>query len=303
MNQESAVYLESYRLAQFASNLPCYICGQGNAHDAELCRHCFAPMALAHQCEGKKVAPWMVGALGATGSGKTVYLGMLLDMLSRRPKALQLLTRGSLSINMQQNTVHALANGAFPDKTPNEPDRWNWLHCQVSYGRRRQQAEVVMPDLAGEAILEEIDHPHSFLGIRSFVSRCSGMLVLIDPTRARAGHQEQDFFAMKLLAYLHELDSHPKKGWPGRPLALIFSKADQCEECHVDPARFAERHTPGLWRFCQERFHRVRYFAAGVSGACAYRDVPRHGRVRVPLRIEPQGIVEPFEWLMNELAR
>lgn len=302
MSQETSVYLDSYRLAQYSESLPCYICEQPNSRDTELCRHCGAPMALALQCENKKQVPLMVGALGASGSGKTVYLGMLLDMLSRRPKALQLLTRGSLSVNMQQNTIHALANCAFPDKTPNEADRWNWLHCQVAFGRRKQNSEVVMPDLAGESILEEIDHPNSYRGIRSFVTRCAGMLVLIDPTRARAGHQEQDFFAMKLLGYLHELDSHPKKGWPNRPLALIFSKADQCEECQVDPTRFAERHTPGLWRLCQQRFHRCKFFAAGVSGACAFREIPRHGRVHVPLRIEPQGIVEPFEWLMNEMT-
>ncbi|MGE0608198.1 MAG: hypothetical protein AB7O62_13970 [Pirellulales bacterium] len=302
MSQETGVYLESYRLAQYAASLPCYICGQDNAKDAELCRHCFAPMAIAHQCDGKQQPPLMVGALGATGSGKTVYLGMLLDMLSRRPGTLQLMTRGPLSINMQQNTIHALANGAFPDKTPNEPDRWNWLHCQVAFGRRKQRAEVVMPDLPGESILDEIDHPNSYLGIRSFMARCSGMLILIDPSRARAGHQDQDFFAMKLLGYLHELDANSKKGWPHRPLALIFSKADQCEECEIDPERFAERHTPGLWRFCHQRFQRYKFFAAGVSGACAFRDIPRHGRVRVPLRIEPRGIIEPFEWLMKEMA-
>jgi len=25
-------------------------------------------------------------------------------------------------------------------------------------------------------------------------------------------------------------------------------------------------------------------------------------RMRVPLRIEPSGVVEPFEWLVNELC-
>lgn len=40
--------LDSYRLAQYAVQVPCFICEQGNAFDTELCRHCQAPMVLAH---------------------------------------------------------------------------------------------------------------------------------------------------------------------------------------------------------------------------------------------------------------
>ena len=46
--------MESYRLAQYAVQVPCYICEQGNAFDAELCRHCQAPMDLARQVHLQK---------------------------------------------------------------------------------------------------------------------------------------------------------------------------------------------------------------------------------------------------------
>lgn len=302
MNKDTAVYLDSYRLAQFAECLPCHVCGEGNSHEAEHCRRCFAPMALTHQSSGQKQAPLMIAALGASGVGKTVYLGMLLDMLSRRSKTLHLLTRGAISIEMQQNTVFALANGAFPNKTPIEPDRWNWVHCQIAPGRRRKIVDLIIPDMAGESMLTEITHPHTYAGIRPFLSRCSGIMLLIDPTKVRAGHQDQDFFSVKLLSYLRELDLDLKTGWPQRPIALVFSKADQCPDCQDDPNRFAERHLPGMWRFCRERFQRYRYFAAGVAGACAYRNQSGADRVRVPLRVEPSGVVEPFEWLVNELC-
>jgi hypothetical protein len=223
-------------------------------------------------------------------------------MLSRQPSRLQLMARGAFSINMQQATVGALVRGEFPAKTPNEPDRWNWVHCQVGVGKRRKPVELVMPDMAGESILEEVDHPYTYSGVRSFLTRCSGVMILIDPTKVRGGNHEQDYFAMKLLSYLIELDSDTKAGWPRRPVALVFSKADQCEDCFHDPAGFAQAHTSGLWRHCQERFRRYQFFASGVAGACAFREVPGHGRVRVPLRIEPRGIVEPFEWLINEMA-
>jgi hypothetical protein len=39
-----------------------------------------------------------------------------------------------------------------------------------------------------------------------------------------------------------------------------------------------------------------------MAGACAYRDVAGVGRVRVPLRVEPRGIVEPFHWLVQQVV-
>ena len=70
---------------------------------------------------------------------------------------LQLLARGAFSVSLQQMTMSALANCEFPGKTPNEPDRWNWIHCQVRLSKKRNPAELIMPDLSGEAILEEVD--------------------------------------------------------------------------------------------------------------------------------------------------
>ena len=49
MRANGVVMLDSYRLSQYAESAPCYICDSGNNFDAELCRHCQAPMALAHQ--------------------------------------------------------------------------------------------------------------------------------------------------------------------------------------------------------------------------------------------------------------
>jgi hypothetical protein len=295
--------MDSYRLAQYAVQVPCYVCQQGNSFDAELCRHCYAPLALAHQANAQKVRPRMIATIGTSGAGKTVYLGMLMDMLSRQPQGLQILARGAFSVNVQQQTTAALARRQFPAKTPNEPDRWNWVHCQVGLDKRRHPLEIVMPDFAGEAILEEIDHPGSYEAVRSLLSKCAGVLVLVDPTKFRAGSHEQDYFTMKLLSYLAELDIDPKRGWRNRPVGLVFSKADQCEECFDDPAAFAQRNTAGLWRHCQQRFAKHRFFAAGVAGACAWRDTAAEGRIKVPLRIEPRGIVEPFDWLIQQISR
>jgi hypothetical protein len=258
-------------------------------------------MALAHQAKTQKVRPRMVAAIGASGVGKTVYLGMLLDMLSRRVRGMQILARGAFSITLQQAAISAFSRREFPNKTPNEPDHWHWMHAQVSIQDRRNVAELIMPDMSGEAILEEVDHPNTYRVIRTFLEQCAGIMILIDAEQLMEGSRDQDYFSMKLLSYLSELDSDPKKGWQHRPVALILSKADRVERCFDDPHEFARQHAAGLWQHCNERFKNHKFFASGVAGCCLTRFVRGRGKVESPLRVEPRGIVEPFEWLVQQL--
>ena len=297
------VPLESMRLARYAVPIPCYICETENTCDAEFCTHCQAPMALAHQARTQNIRPRMVAVVGASAVGKTVYLGMLMDMLSRQPQRMHLLARGAFSITLQQTTIAALARCEFPKKTPNEPDRWNWVHCQVRRNNQRQPLEIIMPDMAGEAVLAEVDHPHSYRVVRSFLQKCDAAMILIDAQQLKQGRREQDYFTMKLLSYLSELTCQDKRTWQRRPVAVVLTKADQAEQCRDDPQAFAERHAVGLWQHCRERFACHRFFAASVAGTCAYRESLEEGRVLVPLRIEPHGVVEPFEWLVANMPQ
>jgi len=303
MTKGVIVPLESARLVEYAVPVDCYICEGQNNFDAEFCRYCSAPMALAHQAETNKTPPTLVACMGVSGVGKTVYLGMLMDMLSRGSGDTRLLARGAFSINMQQATVSSLSRCGFPGKTPNEPDSWNWVHCQVRTGKSRHPLDLIMPDMAGEALLEEMDHPHSYRVIGSFLQKCAGTLVLVDAMKLLEGGQEQEFFTMKLTSYLGELSQKRKNQWATRPLGVVFTKADRCEECMADPEGFAKAHAAGLWQQCHERFPMHRFFASGVAGSCAWRDTYDEGRVQVPLRVEPHGIIEPFEWLLGKLRK
>lgn len=295
--------LESYRLARYAMPVPCYICETDNTFDAEYCGHCAAPMALAHQANDQKQTPQMVAVIGASGVGKTVYLGMLMDMLSRQPDRLQVLLRGAFSINLQHTTLSALSRCEFPRKTPNEPDRWNWVHCEMRRHGRRHAMQLIMPDMAGEAVLEEVDHPHTFRIVQAFFKKCTGAIVLIDAAKLMEGEHHHDCFTLKLLSYLSELDDNAKTGWSRRPVALILSKTDRCEEATADPDRYAKHHATGLWQYCQERFQCRKFFAASVAGTCVPRESMTEGYLHIPLRIEPHGIIEPFEWLLSHLKK
>ncbi|MGY8769244.1 MAG: TRAFAC clade GTPase domain-containing protein [Pirellulales bacterium] len=301
MTKRAVVAMESSRYTNYENSVPCYICDSSNNYDTELCHECSAPMALSHQAKSQGIKPDMVAVLGTAAAGKTVYLGMLLDMLTRKNNRLQLLARGVFSITLQQRTISALSNCEFPAKTPNEPDRWNWVHCQAQIPRRKQPVELVMPDMAGEAILEEIDHRQTYPVIHSFLEKCAGVILLVDTNRIEQGSQEQNYFMMKVATYLSEMDKNKKQGKSQRPLAVVFSKADQCEVCFSNPDTYARENTPNLWQQVQQRFANYGYFASGVAGACASRMEYGSGRVSVPLRIEPRGIVEPFEWLLRKM--
>ena len=71
MTSKGVLPMDSYRLAQYAVQVSCYICEGGNSFDAEICRHCQAPMALAHQAKMRKVAPQLI----ATSNGIAGVLG------------------------------------------------------------------------------------------------------------------------------------------------------------------------------------------------------------------------------------
>ncbi|MCA9246762.1 MAG: hypothetical protein KDA42_06590 [Planctomycetales bacterium] len=303
MNRICEQDLESYRLAAYARQVACYICDGANTFDAELCRHCFAPMALSQQAKGQKFLPHIAAVLGASGVGKTVYLGMLMDILSRRPGPLQISARGPFSITLQQTTVAALQGCEFPSKTPNEPDQWNWIHCRVQAKGVKPGTELMLPDVAGEAIEQEIEHPQTFPVIRSVLGKCSGIVLLLDSIQLRDGNHAQEHYAMKVLSLLSELNGDRKTGWPTRPVSIVFSKADQTDVCLDDPDAFAREHIPGVFSDCQERFPKTRYFAAGVAGACAFRTEIDRTRRRIPLRVEPRGIIEPFSWIVQSLPK
>ncbi|MFV1963794.1 MAG: hypothetical protein ACC628_00090 [Pirellulaceae bacterium] len=294
--------IDTYERVEYASQTSCCVCDGGNRFDAEFCRHCRAPLALTLQTDPKKSPPQLVAVVGPPRVGKTVYLGMLTDILSRQQGALQVLARGAFSVSLQQQSMSALARRQFPPGTPVDPEGWNWVHFEVSNSPRRRPEQYVMPDISGEAFLQEVERGHGAPVIRAFLSKCSAALVLVDAEALEQGDQEPDFLAMKTVSYLVEMNRHRRKGWPARPVAIVFAKSDQSELCFDDPEEYARTHTPGLWRQCKERLSRHRFFSTSVIGACA----PLHIRGEVtsmPLRIEPRGVEEPFIWIAKQLTK
>ena len=284
------------------SNNACPLC-DGPIYQGDACRGCHAPANLIESILTRERAPRFVGVLGPTGAGKTVYLGMLLDMLARGAGGLHGLARGPCSLALHRNLVLALGRQRFPDKTPSEPDRWQWVHCEVSAGKRGPLFDIVTPDVAGEAVMAELERPKSNPTIRALVGKCSALVVLADILEVVAEGQGQELFAMQLISYLDAIHPAPKRrGKIDVPVALVFTKADLCEEAVPDPEAFARANAPALVRLGATRLKHFRIYCSGVAGSTA-RLVDRGGlETLVPLRVEPRGIIEPFAWVMGLLT-
>src|SRR5690606_18919484 len=300
----SRVPIDTFMLAGQAAPLPCAICDHENRVTAEHCHRCAAPMSIARQSDLKKYPLNLIATIGAPTACKTAYLGMLMDMLMRQTGGMKTTLLVPHSISLQQATTTALAAGWYPDKTLRDPENTCWVHCRVECGRRRRRVDIVLADFAGEAFEDEMEMPGSFPAVRSILSKCKGILVLADAQRLQSGEHEADYLSLKLLSLVKELQPTSSR-WARRrrtspPLALVFTKADMTPACAQNPLNFAENHASTLWRDCQNRFPKSEVFAASVTGASGLRLVGGR-RCRVPLRVEPQGIVEPFGWLIEQL--
>jgi hypothetical protein len=281
-------------------NTNCPLC-EGHLFEGEACGTCYAPAKVIESIRYRERAPLFVGVLGPTGVGKTVYLGMLLDLLSRGAGGLHGIPKGPFSLALHRNLILALERQRFPDKTPNEADRWDWVHCEVTTGKRGPVFDIVTPDVAGEAVLAELESPRSNSTVRSLIGRCAGLVVLADITQVVADGQGQELFAMQLISYLDSLRPARRRGKVEVPVAVVFTKADLYDGCIRDPNAFARSNSPALWRLCDTRLKHYRFYCSGVAGSTG-RLIDRDGREElVPLRVEPRGVIEPFAWMLTQL--
>ena len=284
------------------ATVPCLICETQNSLEAIVCTNCGAPMALIQEAVTQNRDPCIVTVLGDSNVGKTVYLGMLLDMLSKRAEDFEAVPKGAYSVNLQHSVITYLSSRLFPPKTAIEVDDWHWAYYQVA--RRERNARIydlVMPDMAGEAIAAEVADPKTFTVIRSLLQKSAGAILLVDGAQAAAGSPQPDFFALKLMSYLDGVVVKKKSERIKTPVAIVLSKGDHCPECFDDPRAFAETNLNRLWNICESRFQNFEFFATSVVGALGYGTDEWDNVVQYPLHIAPRGIIEPFEWVLSAL--
>lgn len=284
-----------------ASTIPCLICETQNQMEAIICSNCCAPMALIQEAVIQERDPCIVTVVGDSNVGKTVYLGFLLDMLSKRAEDFDAVPKGAYSVDLQHTVISHLGARQFPPKTAMEADQWNWAYYQVAQKDRGKMIyDLVMPDMAGEAIAAEVASPHTFTVIRSLLHKSSGAILLVDAALSAAGSPQPDFFALKLMSYLDGVIA-TGGGKLDTPVAIVLSKGDYCPECFDDPRGFARTNLNRLWNICENRFKNFEFFATSVVGGIGFGTDEYENVVPYPLHVAPRGILEPFEWVLDAL--
>ena len=289
------------------SGPPCVCCGMQLSDLDAYCNECQTPSEVSSSAAASDLESDFISVLGASNAGKTVYLGLLLDVLGGPSGLIRGSAKGTFSISLQEQVVTALQQRRFPGKTPTESDMWKWLHCEVSLtsAKKTRQANFITPDFAGEAIAVKLEQAGSFPAITNIVSRSHGIMIVCDSVQVRDAGPQEDLFAMKIGSYIEQLqpssqDPKRKRVKSGPAIAVVFTKSDTCPEAEENPDLFATNNMPRFVDFCRRSLPNHRFFAASVIGsACSVADDDVVQR-QIPLHVEPRGVVEPLHWLMEQ---
>lgn len=284
--------------------LGCLVCDGANPEGQALCQHCAAPMSLTYATRASGRPPCFVPVLGDANVGKTVYLGFLLDLLSQRSTRFEATPVGPYSVNLPQTVINHMSQRCFPPKTPVESNQWNWSYYEIQDGAGRQQrvVDLLTPDLPGEAIAAEIDSPQTFYLIQNLLAKSAACMVMVDAALAANGSSQPDFFAMKVLSYIENYMPQRRGRKVDAPVAIVLTKGDYVPECFDDVEGFAQANLNRLWSLVDRRFARARFFPTSVVGALGF--AAREGDdvvTAVPLHTALRGVLEPFEWIVDQL--
>ena len=290
------------------TEMVCVTCGHAVMYTGQgVCSRCLTPMELTRSVSLRENPQKFMLVLGQSGAGKTVFLGMLLDMLCRGHGDLRGLANDAFSVSIQQQTITALEQQQFPEKTPSEADDWKWLHCDVhKTSNPKKSVDIITPDLAGEAIAQEIESPGTFPTIRNAMRNANGILLLFDSEKVRDQGRGEDLFGIKAVSYLAGLQLEEQRRRVKKlkvPLSIVFTKADCCSDAQQDPRRFAQEHMPGMYQMCEKKFSHFEFFAASVVGSKATLVGNNFAQKEVALHIQPTGIIEPVAWVFNQMGK
>ena len=302
MTRTAEQVIDATRFLTEEGRIECFCCGGVAFESSGFCGTCHVPLDITRSAQARGTQPYFIPVLGASGAGKTVYIGLLLDILSKGVEGIRGLPANALSVAIQQRTLAALQRRRFPEKTVCEAEQWQWVHCEVGTPKQGPQpfVDIVTPDLAGESVAMELDHPGSFPAVRTCVANAAAIIVLVDAVRARDCGTDEDMFATKLVTYIHQ---HIRRTGVARkkvkiPLAVTFTKSDLCPEAEEDPNAFAGHNLPSLVAYTERYYSKIRFFTASAVGSVA-NVIDGDSILPVPLHVQPNGIAAPLTWVIQ----
>ena len=104
----------------FNRALPCPLCG-ADTYPGQPCSTCLLPIKVMESIRVRPEAPRFVGVLGPSGVGKTVYLGMLLDLLARGMGGLRGVRRAHFPWSFTATSSSPWSDNGSRRKRPSSP--------------------------------------------------------------------------------------------------------------------------------------------------------------------------------------
>lgn len=287
----------------------CVVCDNQVLESGRRCPNCRTPIGVSRSVKQQdhRKKKKLISVLGSSGAGKTVYLGMLLDMLGKGTMGMKGIPCGAFSLAVQDLTISSLEKRRFPEKTANEIDQWNWIHCEAFYQRKeKQKIDIITPDVAGEVLANEVLHTGSSTIIQNLTRNSDATLVLLDSIRVRDHSRSEDTFAVKLLSYIaqqHTRAFEERRDQVRLPVAFVLTKTDVCPEAELNTDAFVRANLPGLHEFCKQRFQSFCFFPASVVGTTLEYEREDGSLVEAPLHVQPRGVIEPMQWALGQLEK
>ena len=300
---KSMLPMESYRLAEFAAQIPCYICGEGNTFDAELCHCCQAPMALRIRRTRKKSAhAWSPPSAPAASARPSTWACSWTCSRGRstacrsspaarfRSRLQQTRHLGACALRVpakDAQRARPLELGALPGQHARAPQRRRADHAR--HGRRSDPRR-------GRSSAHLPRHP--------LVPRASarGILILIDAVEAHGRATRPGLLHHEAAELLERAGRRPQARLAAPPGGADLQQGRPVRTLLRRPGRVRAAARPASGSIATSASATTSSFAAGVAGCCLTRLVRGRGkRDLAACAIEPRGIVEPFEWLVKQM--
>lgn len=175
----------------------------------------------------KRSTPGIIGIVGTAGAGKTSYLGMVYTLMLNGRFITDYRFAGSFTLTAWEQLAYGLrfhkGKVIYPEATPSNPDFYSIYHLSLAT-KNTSKRELFLADASGEVFSEwsKNKHHENAGSARWIHSNANGFVLFIDCAALVKDRAEAKENILDIAQQL-------KQDLNGRPVAIVWSKADEIE--------------------------------------------------------------------------